>query len=127
MLAPFAPHMASEMWTAFADNASKASSEFDWSKPVLEQRWPQVDKDYLVDMRCFVNNQECCKPIMMPRSEQDGLTESIALGLLQQNEAFLKYYGACQILKTTFEHYPGISSTIRLLVEEQNKKKPPVT
>ena len=30
MLAPLAPHFASELWTAFVDNSSKHSSDFDW-------------------------------------------------------------------------------------------------
>jgi leucyl-tRNA synthetase len=30
MLAPLAPHFASEMWSAFVDNAAKLSNDFYW-------------------------------------------------------------------------------------------------
>lgn len=30
MLAPLAPHFASELWSAFVDNAHRRSSDFDW-------------------------------------------------------------------------------------------------
>jgi len=37
MLAPLAPHFASELWAAFVDNASKesATSDFDFVCPIL--------------------------------------------------------------------------------------------
>ena len=94
---------------------------------MLEQRWPQVDMDYHLDLRCLVNNQECCEPIKMPRSKLDELDESSALKLLQESENYLKYYASCAILKTTFEHHHGLSSVIRLLVDETNKTKFPVS
>lgn len=57
MLAPFAPHFASELWSGFcsATNRISDSSEFQWDKDVLEQMWPQVDMKYALKVRVRVS------------------------------------------------------------------------
>ncbi|XP_046634883.1 probable leucine--tRNA ligase, mitochondrial isoform X2 [Daphnia pulicaria] len=121
MLAPLAPHFASEMWSAFVDNAAKLSDDFDWDKPVLEQNWPQVDMDYNLELNCVVNNQPACT-IKIPRCELDMFNVSMALELLKQDELYIKYNGTQQILKTKFDHYPGLDATLHVITEPRKKK-----
>ncbi|XP_057371482.1 leucine--tRNA ligase, mitochondrial-like [Daphnia carinata] len=122
MLAPLAPHFASEMWTAFVDNAPRLSIDFDWAKTVLEQSWPQVDYDYNLDLVCVVNNQQGCT-IKLPRSQLDTLDEAMALRLLQQDHLFIKYNSAQKILSTKFDHYPGMDATLTVITEPKKKQK----
>ena len=143
MLAPLAPHFASELWSAFVDNASKKTTDFDWvltnnyiiyntflfkrfinplfqSKSVLEQRWPQVDSNYPLELSCIVNTQECCA-FKIPRSQLDQLDETAALEFLQKNDIFIKYHGGSKILKKSFLLYPGLKATLELVTEQKKK------
>lgn len=46
MLAPIAPHFASELWSKFLSVPNRCQSSVDWAKDVLEQSWPTVSKDF---------------------------------------------------------------------------------
>lgn len=56
MLAPIAPHFASELWSGFvaAPNRLNTTEEIDWDKDVLEQKWPKIDRNYNMDIVCQV-------------------------------------------------------------------------
>lgn len=59
MLAPIAPHFASQLWAGIVTASGRLDrhqGEIDWSKSVLEQTWPQVDPTYKVPFVCFVSN-----------------------------------------------------------------------
>lgn len=58
MLAPIAPHFASELWSGFvsAPNQLMNSGEIVWDKDVLEQKWPEIDKEYNMDIVCQVED-----------------------------------------------------------------------
>lgn len=75
LLAPVAPHFASELWSGLlsASNRLNDSDEIIWDKLVLEQRWPEVDLDYNLDLVCLINGQENAI-IKMPRKDMDLLT-----------------------------------------------------
>lgn len=57
MLAPFAPHFASELWSAFS--AAKYhlinEDEIKLDKDVLEQKWPEIDMNYKMKLSIKVN------------------------------------------------------------------------
>lgn len=60
MLAPIAPHFASELWSKFLaipnrceQKATDETTNIEWTKDVLEQTWPTVSKhfQYRLDVR----------------------------------------------------------------------------
>lgn len=57
MLAPMAPHFASELWSGFisAPNRLNDSTEISWDKSVFDQKWPESDMDYKLDLVCQVS------------------------------------------------------------------------
>lgn len=58
MIAPVAPHFASELWAGFisAENRVNADdSYFDWNKNVLDQKWPVVDAHCNLELVCLVS------------------------------------------------------------------------
>ncbi|KAK2577540.1 hypothetical protein KPH14_003624 [Odynerus spinipes] len=59
MLAPLAPHLASELWAAFCSIPHHLISreEVQLDKDVLEQRWPEIDMNYNMTMTVHVNNR----------------------------------------------------------------------
>lgn len=59
MLAPFAPHFASELWSRFiaAPNRVNEKSEYiRWSEDVFAQEWPRVDSQHPIELNVKVNN-----------------------------------------------------------------------
>lgn len=82
--------------------------------------WPQVDNEYNLDLVCVVNNQENCK-IKIPRSQLDTFNETMALDLLKQDLSFQKYHSEKKILKTVFDHYPGMDATLSVITEQKKK------
>lgn len=56
LLAPVAPHFASELWCMFISAPDRlcASEEICWNRGVFEQTWPKIDSDYNMDLICQV-------------------------------------------------------------------------
>jgi len=61
MLAPFAPHFASELWTIFCSAKYHLidNTEVDLNKTIFEQKWPDIDMDYNLVMNVFVSILIC--------------------------------------------------------------------
>lgn len=61
MLAPFAPHLASELWAAFCSVKHHliTSNEINLDKDVFEQKWPEIDMDYTMIMNIYVSISRC--------------------------------------------------------------------
>lgn len=58
ILAPMAPHFASELWSGFVSAPNRintSSKEINWDQGVLEQTWPEVDSDYRLELVCLVS------------------------------------------------------------------------
>lgn len=87
---------------------------------MLEQRWPEVDMEYKLDLSCVVNNQECCS-YKFPRREFDLLDEATSLKFLTENEIYVKYNSGLKILSTKFEHLPGVYATLSVITEPKKK------
>lgn len=64
MLAPLAPHFASELWSGLVSAEGRVDCEsnaIDWDKNVLEQNWPIVDANYELSLLCKVSKAMVCK------------------------------------------------------------------
>ncbi|XP_078275985.1 leucine--tRNA ligase, mitochondrial [Rhinoraja longicauda] len=64
MVAPMAPHLASELWKGLSSVQNKLSTHCQWNTDVLLQQWPRVDPVYLqqpdtVQMIVRINNKVC--------------------------------------------------------------------
>ena len=58
MLAPMAPHFASELWSGFVSAPHRlnvSTDEINWNSNVLEQPWPCVDMNYNLELVCMVS------------------------------------------------------------------------
>lgn len=55
MIAPFAPHFASELWSGFLLAPGRLNNEcIKWEAGVLEQSWPVLDPHYKLSLSCTV-------------------------------------------------------------------------
>ncbi|XP_053322981.1 leucine--tRNA ligase, mitochondrial [Spea bombifrons] len=64
MIAPMAPHLASELWNGIAHVQHKLCTQYNWDADVLLQKWPSVDPEYFrqpdtVEVSVLVNNKSC--------------------------------------------------------------------
>ena len=57
MLAPLAPHFASELWAGFCSAPHRLTNDggIQWDKDVLEQNWPEIDMNYKMRLQVFVS------------------------------------------------------------------------
>jgi len=57
MLAPMAPHFASTLWSGFVSAPGRINQNWEqicWENDVIDQKWPQVDSDYVLNLYCVV-------------------------------------------------------------------------
>ncbi|XP_073839424.1 leucyl-tRNA synthetase, mitochondrial isoform X2 [Musca autumnalis] len=127
MLAPMAPHFASELWSKFASASNRinsSSNELQWDKDVLSQKWPEIDQHYQLDLAVKVNGFEnCC--IKIPRSHIDKVTHNDALDLAFNTDSVTSYLIDKKIRTTNFVLYPGIEAILNIYVDkvkEETKK-----
>ncbi|KAI4490502.1 hypothetical protein M0804_003446 [Polistes exclamans] len=92
MLAPLTPHFASELWTAFCSisNHLMNKEEVLLDKDVLEQKWPEIDMDYKMEMKIHVNKNLIGK-IKIPRYTLDKLTAQEASELIITEPLYKKF------------------------------------
>lgn len=119
LLAPMAPHFASELWSGFlkAPNRLNNSDEICWNKSVLEQKWPETDYNYNLEILCQVNNNDKCE-IKVQRNVLDQMTLKEALDMAN-NESFMQeIISNKKILDTSFELYKGIKGVLNITIEK---------
>lgn len=127
MLAPMAPHFASELWSKFVSIAGRlnaASEELQWSEDVLAQRWPDVDAAYQLDLSIRVNGFENCV-IKVPRNQLDKVNHSEALDIAFNTESVTSYLIDKKIRTTNFVLYPGIEAQLNIYVDKVQKTQKP--
>lgn len=125
MLAPMAPHFASECWYRLASAANKADScplGIDWSKDVLQQKWPEVDMDYNLDYTIYVNGEEA-KVLKMPRRALDDLQEAEAVATALADPDVVKAMNANSVKFARFKSFPGCQADLYISVKRPSKNK----
>ncbi|NXO81718.1 SYLM protein, partial [Sitta europaea] len=117
MVAPMAPHIASEMWKGLAHIQNKLCTHHHWDVDVLHQSWPKVDPDYLqpldvVEMSVLINNKACGK-VFVPQQAARNFEEVHELVL--QSELGVKHLQGRAIKKAFLSPRTAL---INFLVQE---------
>ncbi|KXJ76256.1 hypothetical protein RP20_CCG010031 [Aedes albopictus] len=124
MLAPMAPHFASELWEQFRalpHRLNCSSEEIQWDRGVFEQSWPVVDEDYPLDLTFKVNGFECCI-LKIPTKDLNQLTHQQSLDLAFGQHAVLSYIGQRKVRHTDFVLYPGCDAILSITLEQLSKE-----
>ncbi|XP_047001158.1 probable leucine--tRNA ligase, mitochondrial isoform X1 [Schistocerca americana] len=119
VLAPMAPHFASELWAGFLaapHRIDTTSSEILWDAPVHQQKWPDVDQQYILDLLCKVNGADNAT-VRMPRYEMDNITHDEALELALTQTKVQEMLSGFKIINTQFTLYPGYKAIINIITE----------
>ncbi|XP_075216257.1 leucyl-tRNA synthetase, mitochondrial [Lycorma delicatula] len=124
MLAPVAPHFASELWAGIQDapgRINKIPNEIKWNISLDEQLWPQVDLDYKLEVYLLVNN--AVKNIMkLPRREFELLNVDNAKSLALSDATVQKVLAGSLVRDVKFELFPSYGANINLLTELRRHK-----
>uniref|UniRef100_A0A8B9VR52 leucine--tRNA ligase n=1 Tax=Anas zonorhyncha TaxID=75864 RepID=A0A8B9VR52_9AVES len=117
MIAPMAPHIASEMWKGLAHMHNKLCTHHNWGIDVLHQSWPKVDPEYLkpadvVEMSVLINNKACGK-VFVPHQAARNFEEVHELVL--QSELGIKHLQGRTIKKAFLSPRTAL---INFLVQE---------
>ncbi|KAJ9592009.1 hypothetical protein L9F63_001448, partial [Diploptera punctata] len=123
MLAPMAPHFASELWSGFVSAPHRlnvSSNEINWNGDVLEQCWPHVDMNYNLELVCMINGKEK-KSLRIPKHQLENLTHDDALEMVLSQEDLQKYMLGRKIVKTSFKLQPSFEAVINITTEKINK------
>ncbi|EDV95585.1 probable leucine--tRNA ligase, mitochondrial [Drosophila grimshawi] len=127
MLAPMAPHFASELWSKFVavpGRLNVESEELRWTEDVLAQRWPDVDAGYQLDLSIKVNGFENCV-IKVARNQLDKVSHSDAMDIAFNTQSVTSYLIDKKIRTTNFVLYPGIEAILNIYVDKLQKTQKP--
>lgn len=124
MLAPMAPHFASELWSKFASAPNRLNSNeiINWSGNVLDQPWPQVDMNFDLELIFKINSFEVAST-KLPRHELDIVEQKTCEDLAFKNQNVIDYIGTRGVKVINFVHYPGYQATLNIYLDRPSVKE----
>ncbi|KOC68609.1 putative leucine--tRNA ligase, mitochondrial [Habropoda laboriosa] len=119
MLAPFAPHFASELWAAFSSVKHHLISENEvkLDKDVMEQSWPEIDNNYKLVLEIMINGARY-KKIKIPKYEMDKLTLAEALDLIENEPDVQKRLKNHKIVDSKLLSREGCDSKLDISIKK---------
>ncbi|KAJ8925000.1 hypothetical protein NQ315_001165 [Exocentrus adspersus] len=123
LLAPMAPYFASELWSGFisAPNRLDSSGEIQWDKSVLEQKWPETDMDYNLDLVFQVNGSEK-GVVKIQRKQMEALAKEEAVALAFKQKEIVDILSKRNVLDVTYTLRPGCEGIVNILTEKPQPK-----
>ncbi|CAG9857055.1 unnamed protein product [Phyllotreta striolata] len=118
MLAPMAPHFASELWSGFRSAPNRLNTEeIDWTGSVFDQKWPECDEEYRLNLVCQVNGHENAI-VKVRRSDLEKLSKeeafNIAMGQKEVQETLVRR----NVLDNNFTLYEGFEGIINIITDQ---------
>ena len=80
LLAPMAPHLATELWECFRSAPKPLWEGFKWDETIWRQEWPSLDLNTNLELRVVANGREIAK-MDVAKWYFDTLTEDQAFDL----------------------------------------------
>lgn len=122
-LAPIMPSFTSELWSQLA-TVCKSTSEFDWTKDVLMQKWPEVDMDYEMNLEVRLSSQKILS-IKIKRSKLESLPSDEAIRLVLAHESVIRAIGTFEVVDTLYVLIKQCKGVVTIKVKKpaQNTKE----
>ncbi|EFN67462.1 Probable leucyl-tRNA synthetase, mitochondrial [Camponotus floridanus] len=122
MLAPFAPHFASELWAIFCSVKHHLidNNEVSLDKDVLEQKWPEIDMDYKLVLNVYINKRQFLK-LKIPRHILDKMTAEMALEYVTLDQHYQKKSDDKNIVEINLQSEKGCDASLYITMEKQKK------
>ena len=93
----------------------------DWTRDVLEQKWPEVSMDYKLDYTIYVNGEET-KVLKVPRESLDELAEEKALAIALADDDVKTAMKGNEVKYARFKSFPGCQADLYISVKRPPKK-----
>lgn len=113
MLAPFAPHFASELWSRFIATPNRVNEKSEyirWNEDVFAQEWPRVDSQYPIELNVKVNNSFVYK-FKVCSGELNKLSQEQAIARALEHDHVVKSLKSRKIIDAKWiilQDYEGI-------------------
>ncbi|XP_073977895.1 leucyl-tRNA synthetase, mitochondrial [Rhodnius prolixus] len=125
MLSPMAPHFCSELWSAL----QKAPGRLDiggeyikWDSPLLLQKWPTLDPNYMLEFICKVNN--AVKATLKLTCEQlNKLEKDSAFRIALEQDEVLSFIAGRDVLSFEYEFVESYEATINIVINHLQRRK----
>ncbi|XP_053592881.1 leucine--tRNA ligase, mitochondrial isoform X1 [Microplitis demolitor] len=118
MLAPLAPRFASELWSGFCSAPYHLVNDdlfIQRDKDVLEQKWPEVDSNYELDIDVIVNGAHI-DTLKIPKCNIEKMSGENVAELALQSEAAKKYIKDRKIIGFKYHWDPDCDGKIQFQV-----------
>uniref|UniRef100_A0AAG5CN91 leucine--tRNA ligase n=1 Tax=Anopheles atroparvus TaxID=41427 RepID=A0AAG5CN91_ANOAO len=118
MLAPMAPHFAAELWEQFLAVPNRIErdpegSDIRWDGGVFDQRWPEIDDEYPLDLTFKINGAEYCI-LKIPAKRFNQLSHQESLDVALRQEAIVKLIGKRPLRTSDFTIYPSCEAFLNV-------------
>ncbi|KFB37367.1 hypothetical protein ZHAS_00004663 [Anopheles sinensis] len=119
MLAPMAPHFAAELWGQFLatpnriDRTEQKDSWIRWDGGVFDQRWPEIDDEFPLDLTFKINGAEYCI-LKIPAKRFNHLTHQESLDLALRQEVIVRLIGKRPLRTSDFTMYPSCEAILNV-------------
>lgn len=119
MLAPMAPHFASELWSRFTsakNRVTDTSEVVNWKDDVFSQQWPRIDANHQVELTIKVNNV-LIKALNVNCAELNKMSEEQALFMALNQQELIKYLTGQKVLGTSWEVYQDYEGVLTIHID----------
>lgn len=115
MLTPVTPHFSSELWSIFT-SVAKESECYDIKKSVVEQQWPNLDKDFMLNFNVKVND---VKVFTKPISQQqiNNITKEEAFKIAYDVPEVKNIIANKTVIDTSYNVIPKYNITVEFYTQ----------
>ncbi|KAF5305842.1 hypothetical protein FQR65_LT07581 [Abscondita terminalis] len=122
VLAPIAPHFASELWSCFSSAPNRLGSDFAWDKNVFEQKWPEVDGGYNLDLVYQVNGTEL-GVVKISRTDLEKMSEEEVVEIACVQKEVNEILRAKPMVGHIYNLCVGYEGVVNILTEKRQNRK----
>lgn len=125
MLAPLAPHFASELWAGFCSAPHRMSNDgtIQWDKDVMEQNWPEIDMDYKMRLKIFMNAREVMF-LRIPRKDLESMSAEQALELVVKEPKVQEILQRWKLVDVKLHVESGCDGNIHIVTQRKDQEVP---
>ena len=113
ILAPMAPHLATELWECFRTVPNRLTDSFDFDKNIWHQKWPELYQTDNMELRILANNKQVSK-IPIVKWYFDTLTEEQAFDLACHDSKVQDKVLPFNIAKKTFSKQEDFEAVLNI-------------
>merc|ERR1712059_133549 len=122
VLAPLAPHLASELWECFRTVPNRMSDKFDFDTNVWHQSWPELEPTTNLDLKVMANKKEVAR-LPVVKWYFDSLTEEQAFDLACHDNNVQDKVLPHDIVKKTFEKREDFEAVLEIEFAWEEEQK----